>query len=96
MTAEKPPLSENIGVERRIQEAAVILKPLLIGQEDLESLTKAVAKRGPARWRVDEGKVISAVAKAWAIRAPLGVEPADLRNVFDVAGRNAWKGKKDK
>ena len=35
--------------------------------------------------------MISIVAKAWVLLAPLGVETADIRRLIEKAVRNAWK-----
>jgi hypothetical protein len=94
-TSEAPlnPSLRNIDIDRRISEAAAVLKPFLVGPEDIRPLIESRSK-GPASWREDEEPMISAVSKAWALLAPLGVETADLRNLVDVAVRDAWKGKK--
>jgi hypothetical protein len=74
-----------------ILEATKILKPLRISQEDLEKLVSETRARGTSRWSVQEKKMISIVAKAWTLLAPLGIEPADIRRLTDNAVRNAWK-----
>jgi hypothetical protein len=95
-TTEIPlnPSVDNNDEDRRISKAAAVLEPFRVGQEDLLSLIETARSRGPASWREDEETMISAVSKAWALLAPLGVETADLRNLVDVAVRNAWKGKR--
>jgi hypothetical protein len=35
--------------------------------------------------------MISIVAKAWVLLAPLGIETPDLRRLVELAVRNAWK-----
>lgn len=74
-----------------IEEAAKVLKPLLIKRSDLEELVAAARAKGPASWSTDEKKMTSIVAKAWFILAPLGVETTDIRRLVDKAVRNAWK-----
>jgi len=98
-TTEENPLHPSLGrvtERRRILEAATVLKPFLVSREDLHSLIEMTRNRGgPASWRENEESMISAVSKAWALLAPLGVETSDLRNLIDGAVRNAWKPKKD-
>ena len=95
---ERPlhPSLEKVTEERRILEAATVLKPYLVGREGIETLVKTARNRGPATWLESEETMISAVSRAWAILAPLGVETSDLRNLVDSAVRNAWEAKKDK
>ena len=95
-TSDNPlrPSLGGVDEDRRIFEAATILNPFLVGKEDLRSMIEKARARGPASWREDEETMISAVSKAWALLAPLGVETADLRNLVDAAVRNAWKGKR--
>lgn len=93
------PLDPSLGIfteEQRIFEAATVRKPFLVGKGDIQSLVKTARKRGPATWLESEETMISAVSKAWAILAPLGVETLDLRNLVDGAVRNAWKSQKGK
>jgi hypothetical protein len=92
------PLDPSLGKvteARRISEAATILKPFLVGREDIQSLVKTARKRGPATWLESEETMISAVSKAWALLAPLGVETSDLRSLVGGAVRNAWKAQKE-
>jgi len=74
-----------------IFEAAKILKPLRINREGLEHLVSETRARGASPWSIQEKKMISVIAKAWALLAPLGIEPADIRRLADNAVRNAWK-----
>jgi hypothetical protein len=74
-----------------ILEAAKILKPLRINREDIEKLVSETRARGTSRWFIQEKKMISIIAKAWALLAPLGIEPADIRRLSDNAVRDAWK-----
>jgi hypothetical protein len=95
----KDPLDPSLGKVTeacRISEAATVLKPFLIGREDIQALVEIARKRGPITWVESEETMISAVSKAWAHLAPLGVETSDLRNLVDGAVRNAWDAKKDK
>ena len=95
----KDPLDPSLGKAteaRRISEAAVTLKPFLIVREDIQALVQLARKRAPAKWVESEETMISAVAKAWALLAPLGVETSDLRNLVDGAVRNAWNAHKGK
>lgn len=97
-TVEDPLLPSLGGVTegRRILEAATALKPFLVSREDLHSLVELARNRGPATWREEDEAMISAVSKAWALLAPLGVETSDLRGLIDGAVRNAWKAKSGK
>ncbi len=74
-----------------IEEAAKVLKPLLIKRSDLEELIAEARAKGATPWSTDEKKMTSIVAKAWVILAPLGVETTDIRRLVDKAVRNAWK-----
>jgi len=80
----------------RILKAASALEPFLVDQEDLRSAVAVARQRGPASWEQCEATMISAVAKAWAALAPLGVETSDLRPLIDTAVRTAWVKKKGK
>jgi hypothetical protein len=98
-STEENPLDPSLGEvddESRIFEAATVLKPFLVSREDIQSLVKTARSRGPATWLESEETMISAVSKAWALLAPLGVETSDLRRLADGAVRNAWKAQKDK
>lgn len=93
ITADSPfhPEVPGLDVKAVISEAAEILKPLLINREDLEHLVSETHARGASPWSIQEKKMISIIAKAWALLAPLGIEPADIRRLTDNAVRNAWK-----
>lgn len=74
-----------------IEEAARVLKPLLIKKSDLKELVTRARAKGTASWSTDEKKMTSIVAKAWVLLAPLGVETTVIRRLVDKAVRNAWK-----
>ena len=74
-----------------IEEAAKVLKPLLVKRSDLEELVAEARANGAASWSTDEKKMASIVAKAWVILARLGVETTDIRRLVHKAVRNAWK-----
>ena len=74
-----------------IEEAAKVLKPLLIKRSDLEELVAEARVKGNASWATDEKRMTSIVAKEWVLLAPLGVETTDIRRLVDKAVRNAWK-----
>jgi hypothetical protein len=74
-----------------VEEAAKVLKPLLIKTSDLEELVAEARAKGATPWSTDEKKMTLIVAKAWVILAPLGVETTDIRRLVDKAVRNAWK-----
>jgi hypothetical protein len=83
--------------ERRlILEAARILKPLLITKSDLDALVSETRAKATVSWFEQEKKMITIVAKAWVLLAPLGVETSDIRRLVDKAVRDAWKGEKGK
>jgi hypothetical protein len=92
-TVDSPfhPEVHGLDVKAIISEAAEILKPLLISREDLEKLVLETHAQGASTWTSQEKKMISIVAKAWALLAPLGIAPADIRRLADNAVRNAWK-----
>jgi hypothetical protein len=81
----------GLDIKTVISEAATILKPLRINREDLEKMVSEKRAKGASPWSIREKKMISIIAKAWALLAPLGVEPADIRRLTDTAVRNAWK-----
>ena len=81
----------QIDEKRLIDEAAKVLKPLLIKRSDLEELVAEAGAKGAASWATDEKKMTSIVAKAWVLLAPLGIETTDIRRLVDKAVRNAWK-----
>ena len=78
---------------RLILEAATALKPLRIARKDIEALVAQVRQRGPSSWRMEDRELISQVAKAWTLLAPLGVEINDIRALMDRMVRDAWKQK---
>jgi hypothetical protein len=86
-TIEPPTIDENL----LILKAARILKPLRIERSHLEELVSEGRARGTASWSVEEKKMITIVAKAWVLLAPMGVETSDIRRLVDSAVRNAWK-----
>lgn len=97
-STEENPLDTSLGAfseEQRIFEAATVLKPFLVGKGDIQSLVNTARNRGPAIWLESEETMISAVSRAWALLAPLGVETSDLRNLVDGAVRNAWKAQRE-
>jgi hypothetical protein len=85
------PKGPGLDEEGLIGEAVKILKPLRIKREELENLVSETRAKGPSHWSVQEKKMIGIIAKAWALLAPLGIEPADIRRLADSAVRNAWK-----
>jgi hypothetical protein len=90
---DSPLHPEVIGWDEKaiISEATNILKPLRISRDDLEKLVSQTRAKGTSTYSIQEKKMISIIAKAWAILAPLGIEPADIRRLADDAVRNAWK-----
>ncbi len=83
-------LSEAVEA-RLIREAALILRPLRVNAEDLETLVAETRVNGPLSPSVEERKLLSIIAKAWVLLAPLGVETHDLRQLVDNTVRKAWK-----
>lgn len=81
----------QIDETRLIEEAAKVLKPLLIKRSDLEKLVAEAQAKGASSWSADDKKMTSIVAKAWVLLAPLGIETTDIRRLVDKAVRNAWK-----
>ena len=93
-SSEDSPLRPEVpGLDEKaiISEATRILKPLRISRDDLEKLVSQTRVKGTSHYSIQEKKMISIIAKAWAILAPLGIEPADIRRLADDAVRNAWK-----
>ncbi len=92
-TAEYRPNSElpQIDEQKAIGDAASILKPLHVRRSDLEELVSKVRARGEDSWSVEDKRMISIVAKAWVLLAPLGVETSDIHHLVRVAVRDAWK-----
>ena len=90
-TAVKQPFNPKGPQSDNFLEAARILKPLLITKWDLAALVVEASARGTPSWSEEDKKMITMIAKAWALLAPLGVETADLRRLVNDAVRNAWK-----
>jgi hypothetical protein len=84
---ERPQIDE----QRIINEAMRLLKPLHIKRSELEAVISDVRARGPASWSPEDRHMVSVVAKAWTLLAPLGTETPDLRRLVELAVRNAWK-----
>lgn len=74
-----------------ILEAARILKPLRLSQDNVEKMVAEARARGNVTWFHHDKKMIEIVAKAWKLLAPLGVETGDIRRFVDEVVRNAWK-----
>lgn len=74
-----------------VEEAAKVLKPLLIKRSELEELVAEARAKGTASWSKDEKRMTAIVAKAWVLLAPLGVETTDIRRLIEKTVRNAWK-----
>jgi hypothetical protein len=81
----------QIDQEWLIEEAARILKPLLIKKSDLEELVSEARAKRTASWSTDERRMTAIVAKAWVLLAPLGIETTDIRRLMEKTVRNAWK-----
>ena len=92
-TVDSPLHPEVPGLDEKtvILEAAKILKPLRINREDLEKLVSGRRAKGASPWSIQEKKMISIIAKAWVLLAPLGIEPVDIRRLADTAIRDSWK-----
>ncbi|HZL25955.1 MAG TPA: hypothetical protein VFC39_05440 [Acidobacteriaceae bacterium] len=90
---EVPPNPDlpQIDQEWLIEEAARILKPLLIKKSDLEELASEARAKGTASWSTDEKRMTALVAKAWVLLAPLGIETTDIRRLMEKTVRDAWK-----
>jgi hypothetical protein len=85
------PSLRGVDENRRILEAATVLKDFLITPEQLKWLVAFKKLDGPPPWREDEQTMISAVAEAWSHLAPLGVGTSDLRALIDNSVRDAFK-----
>lgn len=81
----------RIDEKELIEEAAKVLKPLLIKRSDLEELIAEARAKGTASWSTDQKRMTAIVAKAWVLLAPLGVETTDIRRLIEKTVRNAWK-----
>ena len=86
-----PDEAPTIDAEELIDEAAKILKPLLIKRSDLDELISEARAKGTATWSMEDKRTTSIIAKAWVLLAPLGVETSEIRRLVDQAVRNAWK-----
>jgi hypothetical protein len=80
-------------VLRSIGQAAKLLEAFHVTAQDVIGLVKRAQSAGQPSWTAAEAKMIAAVAKAWVVLAPLGVETADLRSLIDNAIRNGFKRK---
>jgi hypothetical protein len=74
-----------------ISEAAKILKPLYIRRKDIQGLVLYTRVEGTSKWSLNDRKMISIIAKAWALLGPLGIETADIRELADDAVRNGLR-----
>jgi hypothetical protein len=86
-----PQIVENTTAEYRLRRAAEILKPFCVEEDQLQRLLTEVRERGVPAWSETEQKMIAAVAKAWTILAPLGIETTDLQRLITDSVRNAWQ-----
>lgn len=82
--------------KRLLQNAAEVLKPLLLTTSDVEKMIAEARERGISTWQHHDKKMIEIVARAWKFLAPLGVETADIRRVVDDAVRNGWHRQSNK
>jgi len=79
-------------VLRSIGQAAKLLEAFHVTAQDVIGLVKRAQSAGQPSWTAAEAKMIAAVAKAWVVLAPLGVETADLRSLIDNASAMDSKG----
>jgi hypothetical protein len=72
-------------------EAAGILKAYRVEPADIEALCENHIEDGSRRFRETDGSAIRRIMAAWELLAPLGVEPADIKDLMDSRLRSAWK-----
>ena len=72
-------------------KAAGILGAYGISPLHLRQLCEEHAAEGDRHFRESDVKAIAQIAKAWAILAPIGVEPMEIKALMDYCLRNAWK-----
>jgi hypothetical protein len=92
LTRAKPsPSLVEKEIRDRITQAAQILEPLHIKRKDIEELISYAQAERSDSWSQEEKKMLSMVAKAWVLLAPMGIETPDLHRLIQSAVRNAWK-----
>jgi hypothetical protein len=57
----------------------------------LRRLCEEHAAEGTRQFRDCDARMVSAIAEAWCILAPMGVEPMEIKALMEKCLRNAWK-----
>lgn len=72
-------------------EAASVLKAYRVSPEAIRELCERKIEQGERRFRERDAAAVALISKVWAKLAPLGVEPADIKELMDSSLRNSWK-----
>ncbi|MCC6486400.1 MAG: hypothetical protein IT364_02790 [Candidatus Hydrogenedentes bacterium] len=76
--------------EKRIRQAASVLKPLLVTEGDLADLTEAASQAHARQYSVEEHTMLKRIAQAWALLAPFGIETAEIYQLVQHKVRHAF------
>jgi hypothetical protein len=83
------------GAEKLLKEqcakAAGILRRYRVTAGDLETLCQAHIDDGSRHFLEADRGTIRQISAVWEILAPLGVEPAEIKDLMDSRLRSAWK-----
>ncbi|MGE5488418.1 MAG: hypothetical protein ACM3ZB_11445 [bacterium] len=71
--------------------AAALLRMYPITAADLRALCSRHIEDGIRQFRESDRATIRQIASVWALLAPLGVEPAEIKELMDSRLRNAWR-----
>jgi hypothetical protein len=81
----------QLKLDQLCEKAAGVLGAYGISPLHLRQLCEEHAAEGDRHFRESDAKAIAQIAKAWAILAPIGVEPMEIKALMDYCLRNAWK-----
>lgn len=77
--------------EENIDESCKILAAYGVTRPDVVSLVEKGDSAKALLWGAGDGQLIDDVAHAWTQLAEYGVEPSDIRHLFDRKSRQLWK-----
>jgi len=78
-------------VDRILAEAATVLQPFRVTEEELLLLVEQHADDATCPFQDEDESVIKRIAEAWKLLAPLGIEAGEIKALVDESIRNAWK-----
>ncbi len=81
--------------EKRLDDlcakAAALLRMYRITATDLRAICNRHIEDGICQFRESDRTTIRQIASVWALLAPLGVEPAEIKELMDSRLKNAWR-----